>query len=228
MENQHPFFEISNPVGEDWVYEFNNSKDIITLGRLEDNDISLSDPDQNISRRHCLIKFINNHWYIVDNGSANGTYVERIDLQMPIDVRDDESVILKKDDIILILSHFKEDQPIFWRLRFHDPGQTSPKKGFEALYHLEYHLRNGKLYKATRHETTKIKLTPQEHNLIDYIARCNQDKPRVCSYRELIEAVWGDRFGHHSSEINRLAWSIRQKIFTSLSSQSHGKTTIRK
>ena len=39
MKNQHPFLEISSPVGEDWVYKFNSNGKDITLGRLEDNDM---------------------------------------------------------------------------------------------------------------------------------------------------------------------------------------------
>jgi hypothetical protein len=34
----------------------------------------------------------------------------------------------------------------------------------------------------------------------------------VCTYDELIEAIWGDRFGHHRNEINRLVWGIRPKL----------------
>ena len=214
MEHQDPYFEIASPFGEDSIHVLKGN-DPITIGRLEENGICLPDPDQNISRYHCLVKLINNHWQLEDPGSANGTYVERIGLEMPIDARCCEGVILKEDDVVLILSHFQEEQPIFWRFTFHDPGRTIPKKGYEAPYHLEYDLQNQILVKANRYEQTKIKLTGQEQAVISYMAKCNYEQQVasvVCTYRELMEAIWTDNFGHHANEINRLVWGIRKKI----------------
>jgi DNA-binding response OmpR family regulator len=36
----------------------------------------------------------------------------------------------------------------------------------------------------------------------------------LCTYENLIKAIWGNNFSHSSNEINRLAWSIRKKIET--------------
>ncbi len=34
----------------------------------------------------------------------------------------------------------------------------------------------------------------------------------MCTYDELIEAVWGDEPGHTETEVNHLVWSLRKKI----------------
>jgi DNA-binding response OmpR family regulator len=42
--------------------------------------------------------------------------------------------------------------------------------------------------------------------------RANGNIPVMCTYDELINAVWGDEIGHTESEINHLAYGLRQKI----------------
>jgi DNA-binding response OmpR family regulator len=47
------------------------------------------------------------------------------------------------------------------------------------------------------------------------MARRNQANGNVavmCSYDELIQAIWGDAFGHTEAEINHLVWELRQKL----------------
>jgi DNA-binding response OmpR family regulator len=34
----------------------------------------------------------------------------------------------------------------------------------------------------------------------------------VCGYEELIGAIWEEAFGHVPNEVNRLVWSVREKI----------------
>jgi DNA-binding winged helix-turn-helix (wHTH) protein len=222
MEKNYPTLAIFTPQGEEKTisfapfYQENPQKTQILIGRLESNDICLPDPDQNISRQHCLIEFQQNTWIIRDKGSANGTFIQRAELDQEIDVRCHEFVPLKENDKILILAHFTpEDRPIFWIMVFHDPGVTQPKKGFQAPYTLEYSLSEQQLKRLNRYETEIINLTKQQSQLLHYMAQRNhenQQKPVLCTYRELIEAIWGDNFGHNSNEINRLIWGIRAKI----------------
>jgi hypothetical protein len=58
-------------------------------------------------------------------------------------------------------------------------------------------------------------LRPQEHKLIRYMDqrnRANKNALVLCSYDELISAIWGDESGHVEAEVNRLVWELRQKI----------------
>jgi pSer/pThr/pTyr-binding forkhead associated (FHA) protein len=48
---------------------------VISIGRLESNDIRLEDPF--VSRHHCLIRNEGGQYMIEDLHSANGTYVDR-------------------------------------------------------------------------------------------------------------------------------------------------------
>jgi predicted component of type VI protein secretion system len=47
-----------------------------TIGRAQDNDWALPDPDRFLSKRHCAITLRGATWELVDN-SANGTYLNR-------------------------------------------------------------------------------------------------------------------------------------------------------
>jgi DNA-binding response OmpR family regulator len=42
--------------------------------------------------------------------------------------------------------------------------------------------------------------------------QANNQQPVVCNYQELVEAVWGDPFGHNNNEVTRLVWGIRNKV----------------
>jgi LysM repeat protein len=48
-------------------------KQIITIGRLEDNDIAINDPA--VSRYHARLMLQDNQWVIEDLGSQNGTFI---------------------------------------------------------------------------------------------------------------------------------------------------------
>ena len=58
-------------------------------------------------------------------------------------------------------------------------------------------------------------LRPQEHKLIRYMDqrnRANGNVPVMCTYEELLVAVWGEEPYHTEAEINRLVWELRQKL----------------
>ena len=48
---------------------------------------------------------------------------------------------------------------------------------------------------------------------MDQRNRRNGFVPVMCTYDELIEAVWDDdAYGHTEADINRLVWELRKKI----------------
>ena len=47
---------------------------------------------------------------------------------------------------------------------------------------------------------------------MDQRNRANGNVPVMCTYEELIAAVWGDEIGHTETEVNHLVWRLRKKI----------------
>jgi len=60
--------------GEGEAIELPDDKDVISIGRGEDNDIVLDAPQ--VSRHHARLERQGEHWILVDLDSANGTYVD--------------------------------------------------------------------------------------------------------------------------------------------------------
>jgi DNA-binding response OmpR family regulator len=47
---------------------------------------------------------------------------------------------------------------------------------------------------------------------MDQRNRANGNVPVMCSYEELIAAVWGDEINHIEAEVNHLIYELRQKV----------------
>ena len=224
MNEEYPFLEVTKPDGMQYTIDLENliakqtTKEInISIGRQSDNHIVLSDPEKKISRHHCSLQYKNNRWWIVDRGSANGTFLQREIDQPEIDVRSEDAIALRSGDYILILGELDfSGQPIFWRLEFIDPGETSQVSSMQAVHTLEYSLRGKTLYRNIARRRDSISLGEQERCLIDYMSRKNHqnnDQPVICEYDELIQAVWqNDTFGRDRKTINHLVWRLRDKI----------------
>src|SRR5258706_5232289 len=58
------------------VKELTFDQSVITVGALEDNDVALQDPT--VSRYHCKIVEDDRNYSLVDLGSTNGTYVNKV------------------------------------------------------------------------------------------------------------------------------------------------------
>jgi len=57
---------------EDHVFE----RDVITIGAMEDNDLVID--DETVSRNHCRIRREGDQYVLIDNGSTNGTFINRV------------------------------------------------------------------------------------------------------------------------------------------------------
>ncbi len=212
-----PFLNIICPKGTEKCF-YLSQKRRYTLGRLSENDLTLDDPQKKISRYHCAIEWDKGYWWVIDEGSANGTFVRHEDQNTEIDVRCQDRIKLQQGDIILILGQLsQQNEPIFWQLTFNDPEQTRPVPQFYPVTILEYSLPQQRLWRVNVTQREEISLTTQEQKLIHYMAQRNyehQQQEVVCQHQELIEAIWGDSFGHISNEITRLVWGLRNKIET--------------
>lgn len=221
MDSEYPFLEVQRPDGSEDVIKFEDIikqqqyKKLVRIGRSKENDIVLPDPDKKVSRRHCLIEQNIGNWWVVDEGSANGTFVQRSGEQDFLDVRNDGRLALADRDEILILGKLIEpDDCIFWHLIFRDPNETKKVQTFQYIDSLEYNFTQEKLFRKTSRNCEEIKLAPKERRLIHYMAQRNHDRnePVICSYQELLQAIWLEKYGHTNADVNHLIWSIRNKV----------------
>ncbi|MCB9597169.1 MAG: sigma 54-interacting transcriptional regulator [Sandaracinaceae bacterium] len=57
---------------KEYVFE----RDVVTLGAMEDNDLVVD--DETVSRNHCRIVREGDQYLLIDNGSTNGTFINRV------------------------------------------------------------------------------------------------------------------------------------------------------
>lgn len=223
MTVEYPFLEVTKPNGNrykialDKIIAAQNPEEIhIAIGRQTNNHIVLSDPQKKISRHHCCLQYKNNCWWLVDKGSANGTFLQREIDRPEMDVRSEDAIALRSGDYILILGELTaQNQPKFWRLEFIDPGETSYVSGMQAIHSIEYSLSQQRLFRNIARRRESVSLGEQERCLIDYMSRKNCDRniqAAICEYDELIQAVWNNSLNRDKSHITHLVWRIRDKI----------------
>lgn len=214
MEHPFPTLDIHGPNGETFTFALTEER--ITIGRFRDfNDVGLEpDPQQLVTRKaHCIVEREAQGWWVVDNGSINKTFVRRA---YGVEIVEGRAP-LEHGDVIQILGRLPEKgEPLYWELTFLDPLKTHPAEGRSSAVYLEYNWIQAKLFRIEGSQRVEIEdLRPQEHKLIRYMDqrnRANGNVPVMCLYDELIEATWGDEFGHTEAEINQLVWRLRQKI----------------
>jgi len=209
-----PKLKISGPNGE--RYEIELAKDRVTIGRFgEFNDVGLEpDPQQLITRKaHCVIEREADTWWIIDNGSVNRTFLRR---GQHVEVVQGRAPVQDGDAIRILGMLYENDEPAYWELIFHDPLRTNRVIDEPRSAALEYDWVQARLFRIEGSHRFEIEaLRPQEHKLIRYMDqrnRANGNVPVMCTYEDLITAVWGDEPDHIESEVNHLVYGLRQKI----------------
>lgn len=214
MNPQLPFLEVSGPDGQELAVEV--AQERFTIGRLpEFNDLALQPDDQQLVTRkaHCIVERDAGGWWVVDNASVNRTFLKRGPSTEAVEGR----LALAEGDIIRILGRLTEaGEPVYWELTFRDPERTRPVMGLPRPACLEYDWLQAKLFRIEGPKREEIRaLRPQEHKLIRYMDqrnRSNDNVPVMCTYEELVTAVWGEEAYHTQDELNHLVWELRQKI----------------
>jgi pSer/pThr/pTyr-binding forkhead associated (FHA) protein len=214
MYSECQFLDVQDPDGNKYTIKL--EQDSFTVGRSNGNDIVLPNPEKTISRHHCVLECEAKCWWVVDESSANGTFVQLSHSDTRIDVRQHGRYQINNGDTILILGKFvEENKPVYWDLTFRDSDKTEGKSPFQPSAYLEYSLSQQKLFLVNGGERKDIHLRRKERSLIHYMAERNQannNQPMVCEYQELITAIWSDSFGHTNNDVTNLIWFIRQKI----------------
>lgn len=213
MNDRLPHLEISGPDGQSLTVPL--SQDRTTIGRLgEFNDVALEpDPQQLVTRQvHCVIERDGGVWWVLDNGSVNGTFVKRGDGIEMVQGR----APLTDGDVVRVLGRLTDSgDPVYWNLAFVDPLKTQPAGAVRRRACLEYDWLEAKLLLVDGAKRVPITLRPQEHKLVRYMAQRNASNgkvPVLCTHQELIAAVWGERTHHASDDLNHLVWEIRKKV----------------
>jgi len=214
LDKQLAYLEVRGPDGQEFKLDL--EKERVTIGRFHDfNDVALEpDPQQLVTRKvHCAIEQDAQGWWVVDNGSVNRTFVQRGQELAIVDGR----APIEDGDVICLLGRLTEaGAPVYWELTFRDPLKTQRVEQVLCVAYLEYDWLQAKLYRVDGTERQGIEgLRPQEHKLIRYMDhrnRANGNVPVMCTYEEIITAVWGDDPYHTEGEVSHLVWELRQKI----------------
>jgi len=77
----------------------------LRIGRDEENELVLEDPERGVSRFHADIRSGSPHWTIVDLGSRNGTTVDGIAIDRPTPLRPGAVVAISSFTLQLIEEH---------------------------------------------------------------------------------------------------------------------------
>ncbi|KAB8314377.1 FHA domain-containing protein [Tolypothrix campylonemoides VB511288] len=119
MYSEYHFLDVKDPDGNEYTIKL--EQQYFAMGRSNNNDIILPDPEKIISRQQCVLEYEAKCWWVVDESSANGTYVQQSNNDTPINVRQQGRLQIKNGDVILILGRFSSgEEPGFWRLTFRD------------------------------------------------------------------------------------------------------------
>ena len=119
--------------------------------------------------------------------------------------------------IVAKLADHEQDEPRYWTITFHDPQRTRQVGGPAPVAFLEYDWAEARLYRYGDGQLDEIEhVRPQEHLLIRHMDQRNRENGYtavMCSFAELIEALWGDDgYEHTESDVARVVWTLRRKI----------------
>lgn len=191
--------------------------DRTTLGRLAGaNDVALEpDPHRFVSRHmHCSIEREGGRFWLIDNASKNGTFLERGGDTRRVEGRER----LESGDTVRILAAFGPDgEPAYWAVTFVDPQATAAADVRADGPTLEYDWVQARLFVVSGTVREEVAgLRAQEHSLIRYMDqrnRSNGGAPVMCTYEELLGAVWDEVSEFRTrSALSRLVWGLRQKV----------------
>ncbi|AIE74958.1 MULTISPECIES: FHA domain-containing protein [unclassified Synechocystis] len=183
-------------------YTAKNSTDLV---RVERNRIILLNKEKVISRKHLTLTREIDGWFVIDH-SRNGTILVRSSAQIKIDELKDRKCLVTDGDHIII-----ED----WELIFCDPDTTVNKKIFlPPSYPWVFSLSQQSLFHIKKGKRIKVALAPQPTKALACMALRNINncgRPVVCTYQDLIEAIWGENsFGITPERIHPIMQKIRQ------------------
>ncbi len=197
MSQQEVAMLILQGADQRWPLE----KDRLTIGRGPDCDIIL--PDRVVSRRHACIERRNGDYFIVDDRSKNGTFVNGEP------VTDEPRLLIDGDEIQIALR---------FRLTFVDAGATAPLSLEEPLAVASIRAESAglRLDDTRRTVTVADRVLDPPLSVAQYrlLRRLIQARGAVVSREEIVEAVWPESHGEGVSEqaIDALVRRLRERL----------------
>ncbi len=176
-------------------------KDRLTIGRGPESDIIL--PDRVVSRRHACIERRDGDYFIIDDRSKNGTFVNGEP------VTDAPRRLTDGDEIQIALR---------FRLTFVDAGATAPlsleepvSAGFFQPASSGLHLDDTRRTVSVAGQILEPPLSVAQYRLL---RRLIQAQGAVVSRNEIVEAVWPESHGEGVSEqaIDALVRRLRERL----------------
>ena len=166
-----------------WLIE----KERITLGRLADNDVVLS--DRLVSRHHATIVRVGSQFQLEDRGSTNGTYVNGERIVGRYTLQDGDTIQV----------------PPRFQLRFVDSSSTVPLSGRPLRLEIDESER-----------TVFIGDSPVELSVAQYtlLGLLKAHEGKVVSRREIVHHVWADEaaVGITNQAIDALVRRLRERL----------------
>ena len=183
----------------------------VTVGRLAAvNDIALEpDPELLVTREaHCTFEREGVHWFVVDGGSVNGTFLRRHGKLNQLT----ERTALHDGDVVCVLASAEDpEHKRYFELAFHTVGDSqATRPALQTMGAcLSYETDEARLVLVTGSERHEIEIRAQAHKLVRHMA---ERSPALCTHEELMDAVWGDEPMHSREELAKLIWELRKKL----------------
>ena len=215
MDDLLPYLSIQSPDGQSQRLILTETR--YTIGRLPDcNDIALPENEGIITRvHHCILEREAEGWSVTDK-STNGTILEREGQAFPLAEQNGRKALMNSEDVIVI--HH-------WRLTFVDPSRTKPiaTPGQGSSLVVSTAAKSSWLFKVSQETLFKVEngtrepihVRPQVRKMVKHLVGrnlANEQVPVLCTREELIGAVWGEEFGSHDQDLDRLAMEIRRVL----------------
>ena len=200
---------VSAPDGEE-LSTLELSGERVTVGRLAAvNDIALEpDPELLVTREaHLTLEREGAHWFVVDGGSVNGTFLRRGGELRQVT----ERTALHDGDAVCVLASVDPEHRRFFELAFQASGDSqATRPALQTVSQcLSYDAEEARLVLVSGADRHEIEIRAQAHKLVRYMA---DRAPALCTHDELMEAVWGDEPMHSREELAKLFWELRKKL----------------
>jgi DNA-binding winged helix-turn-helix (wHTH) protein len=211
-----PEVVVSGPGGELLAaVELSGTK--VTVGRFADvNDIALQpDPELLVTRAgHCTFEREGAHWFVVDGGSVNGTFLRRSGALQRVS----ERIVLHDGDVVCVLASVGETgERRFFELAFQASADSQATRAAVTVDSdcLEYDAETARLVLVRGGERHEIQIRAQAHRLVRHMVERNASAgggPALCTHVELMHAVWADEPMHSRVELAKIVWELRKKL----------------
>jgi DNA-binding response OmpR family regulator len=186
----------------------------LRVGRECHNDIVLPDPDKLVSREHCVLERVAQHWWVRDLDSRNHVFIERAGHR----ARVGHAELLHGDAVCVKASADSTDAPRHWRLVFSDPAQT---QFAQAACWLQYYPESRTVWVLGGMQLPRrVDAPPKARRMLLFMLNRYRELEEpsdgiVVSLAELKTVLWpedADAQQRSDSSVASVAWELRPAL----------------